>query len=75
MNINDLLHIMIEKRASDMHLKEGRPPLIMGDGNILPMHDMEILSRQDMKEMMHALMDGKQRKKFEETNERQPAAG
>jgi twitching motility protein PilT len=69
MNINDLLHMMIEKRASDMHLKEGRPPLIRVDGNILPLDDMEILSRQDMKEMMYALMDDKQRKKFEETNE------
>ena len=69
MNINDLLHMMIDKKASDMHLKEGRPPLIRVDGSMLPVDDLEILSRADMKEMMFALMDEKQRKKFEETNE------
>ncbi len=68
MNIKDLLHTMIDKKASDMHLKEGRPPLLRVDGRITPL-DMEILSRADMKEMIYALMDEKQRKKFEETNE------
>ena len=67
-NINDLLHMMIERKASDIHLKEGRPPLLRIDGNMI-MTDMEILSRQDMKEMMFSMMDEKQRKKFEDTNE------
>lgn len=68
MNITELLHIMIQKKASDMHLKEGRPPLLRVDGRISSL-DMEILSRADMKEMIYALMDEKQRRKFEETNE------
>jgi twitching motility protein PilT len=68
MNITELLHTMIEKKASDMHLKEGRPPLLRIDGRIKAL-DMEILSRADMKEMIYALMDEKHRGKFEETNE------
>lgn len=68
MNITDLLHTMIQKKASDMHLKEGRPPLLRVDGRMAPL-DMEILSRADMKEVVYALMDEKQRRKFEETNE------
>ena len=60
--------MMIERKASDIHLKEGRPPLLRIDGNMI-MTDMEILSRQDMKEMMFSMMDEKQRKKFEDTNE------
>lgn len=68
MNIRDLLHIMIEKKASDMHLKEGRPPLLRIDDKLSPL-DMEILSAPDLKEMVYAIMDEKQRKKFEETNE------
>ena len=68
MNITELLHTMIQKKASDMHLKEGRPPLLRVDGKISSL-DMEILSRADMKEMIYALMDEKQRHKFEETNE------
>ncbi|MCX8094514.1 MAG: PilT/PilU family type 4a pilus ATPase [Candidatus Goldbacteria bacterium] len=68
MNIRELLHLMIEKRASDLHLKEGRPPMMRIDGKLFPL-DMDILSNSDLKEMIYAIMDEKQRKKFEETNE------
>ncbi|MCE5299810.1 MAG: PilT/PilU family type 4a pilus ATPase [Spirochaetia bacterium] len=68
MNINELLHLMIEKKASDLHLKEGRPPIMRVDGKLAAL-DMEILSRTDMREMMYAMMDEKQRRKFELTNE------
>jgi twitching motility protein PilT len=68
MNLTDLLHLMIEKRASDMHLKEGRPPLLRIDDKLNPL-DMDILSNNDLKEMIYAIMDERQRKKFDETNE------
>ncbi len=68
MNIRDLLHLMIEKRASDLHLKEGRPPMMRIDGKLSPL-DMDILSSSDLKEMIYSIMDEKQRKKFEEVNE------
>lgn len=68
MNIKDLLHLMIEKRASDLHLKEGRPPMLRIDGKLSPL-DMDILSNSDLKEMVYSICDEKQRKKFEETNE------
>jgi twitching motility protein PilT len=68
MNIKDLLHLMIEKRASDLHLKEGRPPLFRIDGKLQPL-DMAILSNTDLKEAIYFLTDEKQRKKFEDSNE------
>lgn len=68
MNLTDLLHLMIDKKASDMHLKEGRPPLLRIDDKLNPL-DMDILSNSDLKEMIYAIMDEKQRKKFDETNE------
>jgi len=68
MNLKDLLHMMIEKRASDMHLKEGRPPMFRIDGKLAPL-DMDILSNADLKEMVYSILDERQRKKFEETNE------
>lgn len=68
MNLNDLLHIMVDKRASDMHLKEGRPPLLRIGGKISPL-DMPILSSADVAELIKALTDERLRKKFEETNE------
>jgi len=51
-----------------MHLKEGRPPMMRVDGRLLPL-DMEILTYEDMKEMVYAITDERQRKKFEDTNE------
>lgn len=68
MNIKDLLHLMIEKKASDLHLKEGRPPLFRIDGKLQPL-DMAILSNTDLKEAIYFLTDEKQRKKFEDSNE------
>jgi len=68
MNLKDLLHMMIEKKASDMHLKEGRPPMFRIDGKLAPL-DMDILSNADLKEMVYSILDERQRKKFEETNE------
>ncbi len=68
MNINDLLHIMVEKKASDMHLKEGRPPVLRIDGKLNAL-DMEILSQTDLKEMIYVITDETQRKKFEASNE------
>ena len=59
---------MVDRKASDMHLKEGRPPLLRIDGKISPL-DMAILSGAEMKELIYALTDEKLRKKFEETNE------
>jgi len=68
MNLRDLLHMMIQKKASDLHLKEGRPPIMRIDGRLTPL-DMEILSNGDMREIIYSLTDEKTRKKFDETNE------
>ncbi|HPD18826.1 MAG TPA: type IV pili twitching motility protein PilT, partial [Candidatus Goldiibacteriota bacterium] len=68
MNIRDLLLLMIEKRASDLHLKEGKSPMLRIDGKLAPL-DMDILSNSELKEMIYSILDEKQRKKFEETNE------
>jgi len=68
MNISDLLHIMIDKKASDMHLKEDRPPLLRIDGKLHPL-DMATITADDLTEMIHVIADERQRKKFEETNE------
>ena len=68
MNLRDLLHLMIQKRSSDLHLKEGRPPIMRIDGRLTPL-EMEILSNADMREIIQTMTDEKTRKKFEENNE------
>jgi len=60
---------MIQKRSSDLHLKEGRPPIMRIDGRLTPL-EMEILSNADMREIIQTMTDEKTRKKFEENNEK-----
>jgi len=59
---------MVDKKASDMHLKDGRPPLLRVSGKLMPL-DMEILAEKDLKEMIYAITDEMQRKQFEQSNE------
>ncbi|MCL4513943.1 MAG: hypothetical protein M1421_08060, partial [Candidatus Eremiobacteraeota bacterium] len=34
--IEDLLRLMVEKGASDLHLKAGSPPMLRIDGELIP---------------------------------------
>jgi len=37
MEFNELLSIMIEKEASDLHIKAGRPPIYRIHGKMVPL--------------------------------------
>ena len=37
MHINDLLKMAVERKASDLHLKVGRFPVIRVDGELVPL--------------------------------------
>lgn len=37
MNLNELLKTTFEKRASDLHLKVGVPPVLRIDGRLVPL--------------------------------------
>ncbi len=68
MQINDLLNKMVEQKASDIHLKVGRPPLIRVDGKITPLV-LPVLTDADVEEMLFTMMNKRQRLKFSEANE------
>ncbi|OGF48494.1 MAG: type IV pili twitching motility protein PilT [Candidatus Firestonebacteria bacterium RIFOXYC2_FULL_39_67] len=68
MLINDLLNKMLEKKASDLHLKVGRPPLLRIDGKITQV-ELPLLTEADIEEMLFAMMSQRQRVKFAEANE------
>jgi twitching motility protein PilT len=67
-NINEILNVMLERRASDLHLKVGRPPLIRVDGKIIPL-EMSNLTDEEVEEIAFNLMNSKQRTKFADVNE------
>jgi twitching motility protein PilT len=60
---------MVEVRASDVHLTPGFAPAVRVRGRIVPMDDYPPLSPQETREIVYAILNDSQRKRFE--NEQQ----
>ena len=48
MELTDLLRRAVDARASDVHLKFGRPPMIRRDGSVAPLEGTNALSQSDL---------------------------
>ncbi|UCG52398.1 MAG: type IV pilus twitching motility protein PilT [Candidatus Latescibacterota bacterium] len=67
-NLRDLLHEMIEKRASDLHITAGLPPQLRIDGQIIgTTHPM--LTPEDTMQITYSVLNEEQQKRFEKDNE------
>ncbi len=66
--IDELLAIMAENAASDLHLKAGSPPVMRVDGELGPLDEGSV-EAEDTKDYAAALMSDKQIRRFSETNE------
>src|ERR1044072_6018587 len=75
MNIDDLLRIAMERRASDLHLKVGNYPHLRIDGELAPLTDQPRVSAEDMLTMAFSMMSARQKQKFKETTEIDMAYG
>src|SRR6202046_1225928 len=75
MNIDDLLRIATERRASDLHLKVGNYPHLRIDGELVPLTDQPRISAEDMLNMAFSMMSARQKQKFKETSEIDMAYG
>jgi twitching motility protein PilT len=60
-----VLSKMVEARASDVHLSPGFPPAVRVRGRITPLDDYPPLTPQDTREIVYAILNDAQRKKFE----------
>lgn len=58
MDINDLLEIVVEQNASDLHLTVGIPPTLRLHGNLVHL-DLPPLREADTRELIGQLLDGK----------------
>src|SRR6266540_4111063 len=56
---------MVEVRASDVHLTPGFAPALRVRGRIVPMDDYPQLGPQDTREIVYAILNDSQRKRFE----------
>lgn len=66
MNINDLLKIAVERKASDLHLKVGGHPVIRVDGDLIALGEMKRLMQEDTIAMAFSMMNARQKQRFKE---------
>lgn len=69
MNIDDLLKIAVERKASDLHLKVGNHPILRIDGLLNPMVELKRLMQEDTIAMAAAMMNKEQRDRFKTEHE------
>jgi twitching motility protein PilT len=69
MNINDLLKIAVERKASDLHLKVGSHPVIRVDGDLIPLAELKRLMQEDTIAMAFSIMNARQKQRFKEEYE------
>ena len=67
--IDDLLQIMIEQQASDLHIKVGSPPGVRIHGELLPIEGVPPLTPDDAEQLITSIMDDRHKKEFAEIKE------
>jgi twitching motility protein PilT len=75
MQIDDLLKIAMDRKASDLHLKVGNYPHLRVDGELVPLSDQPRVSAEDMLAMAFSMMSNRQKQKFKEYAELDMAYG
>jgi len=69
MNLNELLKITFERRASDLHVKVGVPPILRIDGRLVPLDTEKRTTQEEALTVAHSIMNVAQKARFKEKNE------
>src|SRR3989338_1201301 len=69
MSITDLLSIVVQKGASDLHIVNEYPLMIRINGELVPLPQFKTLDAASCKQIVNTLMTDAQRKELEETRE------
>jgi twitching motility protein PilT len=67
-HIDEILRMAIDRKASDIHLTVGLPPMIRVDGEITPL-PFEALEAMDTRRLVYDVLTDDQLSKFEQTHE------
>jgi len=68
-NLNDLLMLVLERGASDLHLTSGARPALRISGSLIQLDEHPILTPPVIQRLLYAALTQKQREKFEENLE------
>lgn len=75
MQLKDLLKVMVEKKASDLHITVGLAPQLRIDGKLTVLTDLPSLTPQDTKELAYSVLTEGQRNFFEHQKEPDTSIG
>jgi len=67
-NMNDLLLLMVQKKASDLHMTVGVSPCLRVDG-VLNQTNLEKLTSDTVQRLVYSLLSDAQKQRFESENE------
>src|SRR5437899_2894370 len=68
-NMADLLQLMVDRGASDLHITSGTYPQIRVNGRLTQLTQFEVLTPQDTQRLSYSVLNEGQKQKFEEENE------
>src|SRR5881296_384429 len=68
-NMADLLQLMVDRGASDLHITSGTYPQIRLHGRLTQLTQFEVLTPQDTQRLSYSVLNEGQKQKFEEENE------
>src|SRR3989344_8937523 len=63
--LNELVEIVVKENASDLHLSEGRIPVIRVSGFLIPLTKMPKLSEEDVAGFLSIFLSPDEKKEFE----------
>ncbi len=69
MNLNELLKATFEKKASDLHVKVGVPPILRIDGRLVPLETEKRTTQEEAMNVALSIMNASQKARFKEKNE------
>ena len=58
--IEPLLEEVIKRKASDLHLQVGLPPMLRVDGKLMP-HSSPVLTEESVEQLVFAILDEEQK--------------
>lgn len=66
LHVNTLLHILVDRGGSDLHLTAGSVPQIRVHGDLVKLEEFAVQMPADLRRMVYAILTEKQREKLEE---------
>lgn len=65
LELNKLLSVVLERDSSDLHLMVGEPPVIRVDTQLLRLDNYQVLSNDNVADLINVLLTPEQKKMFE----------